>query len=206
VVATTLNPVEGQKEGSIGIALPGVTVKIIAPGTEDEVPVGETGEIVFSADTNMMGYYNDPEETAIAMRRHADGKTWIHSGDLGSVDSDGFFFFKGRIKRMIVTNGYNVFPNELENIIEGFEMVNRCCVLGVERSEGTQQIKAFIVLNDGWEKNDETKQSIKDLCKKSIAKYALPREIEFIDEMPKTKVGKVDFNALLKKEPATAGK
>lgn len=198
VVATTLNPYDYQKEGSIGKAFNGVDAKIVEPGTDKELPYGEVGEIVFSSTTNMLYYYNNPEETAATLKLHSDGKYWVHSGDLGTEDSDGFFYFKGRIKRMIVKNGYNIFPNELENVIEGFEMVDRCCVLGVQNETATTRIKAFIILKNGYSKSDETKTEILELCKKSIAKYALPKEIEFIDEMPKTKVGKVDYNALLK--------
>ena len=144
-----------------------------------------------------MGYLNDEEETNKTLRLHSDGKYWIHSGDLGSKDDDGYIYFKGRIKRMIVTNGYNVFPNELENIIESFDMVERCCVIGVPHVSGTDKIKAFIVLKKGYEKDDNTKEQILSLCKAYIAKYALPKYIEFIDSMPTTKVGKVDYNALI---------
>lgn len=196
VVATTLNPVNEQREGSIGKPLDGVMVKIVKPNTDEELPTGEIGEIVFSSITNMMYYYNDPEETYLTKKLHSDGSIWIHSGDLGYVDEDGFFYFKGRIKRMIVTNGYNVFPNELENIIEGFDMIDRCCIIGVPHETGTDKIKAFIVLKDGYSKDESTRNMILDLCRKSIAKYALPKYIEFIDSMPTTKVGKVDYNAL----------
>ena len=116
------------------------------------------------------------------------------------MDDEGFVYFKGRIKRMIVTNGYNVFPNELENIIEGFPMVDRCCVLGVPHSEGSQKIKAFILLKKGTAPSDETREEILALCRKNIAKYALPKAIQFVEEIPKTKVGKVDYQALLKDE------
>ena len=97
---------------------------------------------------------------------------------------------------MIVKNGYNIFPNELENIIEGFEMVDRCCVLGLQNTEGSCKVKAFIVLKDGYKPTEELKNNILELCKEGIAKYALPKEIQFIDEMPKTLVGKVDYKAL----------
>lgn len=197
VVATTLNPYDKSKEGSIGIPLKGVEVKIVKPDSEIELTNGEIGEIVFSSVTNMMGYLNDEEETNKTLRLHSDGKYWIHSGDLGSKDDEGYLYFKGRIKRMIVTNGYNVFPNELENIIESFDMVERCCVIGVPHVSGTDKIKAFIILKKGYEKDDNTKEQILSLCKAYIAKYALPKYIEFIDSMPKTKVGKVDYNVLL---------
>ena len=197
VVASSLNPMTGIREGSIGLPLPDTKMKIVRPGTDEELPVGEVGEIVFSSITNMMCYYKDEEETANTMRLHSDGNYWIHSGDLGTMDEDGFFYFKGRIKRMIITNGYNVFPMELENIIEGCSLVDRCCVLGVPDKERIEKVKAFIVLNKDVAPSDETRAKIKEFCKTKIARYAMPREIEFIDALPKTKVGKVDFNKLL---------
>ncbi|MBR4807467.1 MAG: acyl--CoA ligase [Lachnospiraceae bacterium] len=198
VVASSLNPIVGNKEGTIGIPLPDTKMKIVKPGTDEELPVGEVGEIVFSSLTNMMGYWKDQEETAETMKLHSDGLYWIHSGDLGSEDEDGFFHFKGRIKRMIVTNGYNVFPLELENIIEGCPLVDRCCVLGIPDKERVELVKAFIVLKSNVDRSEETKESIKEYCKTRIARYAMPRKVEFLDQLPKTKIGKVDYNQLLK--------
>ena len=198
VVASSLNPIVGNKEGTIGIPLPDTKMKIVKPGTDEELPVGEVGEIVFSSLTNMLGYWKDQEETAETMKLHSDGLYWIHSGDLGSEDEDGFFHFKGRIKRMIVTNGYNVFPLELENIIEGCPLVDRCCVLGIPDKERVELVKAFIVLKSNVDRSEETKESIKEYCKTRIARYAMPRKMEFLDELPKTKIGKVDYNQLLK--------
>ena len=198
VVASSLNPIVGNKEGTIGIPLPDTKMKIVKPGTDEEVPKGEVGEIVFSSVTNMMGYWKDEEETADTMRLHGDGRCWIHSGDLGLEDEDGFFHFKGRIKRMIVTNGYNVFPLELENIIEGCPLVDRCCVLGIPDKERIELVKAFIVLNKVVPRSEETREAIKEYCKTRIARYAMPRKVEFLDELPKTKIGKVDYNKLLK--------
>lgn len=200
VVATSLNPMVDFKEGSIGLPLPDTNMKIVEAGTDKELPVGEVGEIVFSSLTNMMGYYNDEEETKNTLRLHSDGKYWIHSGDLGTKDEDGFYYFKGRIKRMIVTNGYNVFPMELENIIEGNEMVDRCCVIGIPDKERIEKVKAFVVLKKGFEKNDETKEKLKSYFKLNIARYAIPREIEFVEDLPKTKIGKVDYNKLREEE------
>ncbi len=198
VVASCLVPEGDYKEGSIGKPLNDVVMKIVEPGTDIELPTGEVGEIVFSSVTNMLGYIDDPEETAIAMRKHSDGLTYIHSGDLGSVDEEGFFYFKGRIKRMIVTNGYNVFPLELESIIEKNEMVKRCCVVGVPDPKRIERVKAYIVLNPGYDKSDAIREQLNDYFAKNIARYAKPREIEFIDELPRTKVGKVDFTALVR--------
>jgi len=206
VVASTLMPPDLVKPGSIGKPFPGVTLKIVEPGTEQEVPCGEVGEIVFSSVTNMMGYYEDPEETAITLWKHSDGKEYIHSGDLGYVDAEGFVYFKGRSKRMIVTNGYNVFPLDMENIIESNPLVDRCCVLGVPDAERIEKVKAYIVLKAGIQATEETKQQLNEFCRKHIVRYAVPREIELVRELPKTKVGKVDFRRLIEQEKRNDGK
>lgn len=198
VVVSTLNPDGKEKPGSIGMPLSDVDIKIVKPGTTEELPTNEVGEIVFSSITNMSGYYKDDEETNITLVKHDNGKTYVHSGDLGSIDEEGYVYFKGRIKRMIVTNGYNVFPLELESILETHEFVERACVLGIPDKERIEKVVAFIVLNSEIEKSDETKQILVQHCKNHIAKYALPRDIVFIDELPKTKVGKVDYNKIIK--------
>lgn len=202
VVATTLNPDSPQKEGSIGLPLADVTVKIIRTGTTEELPRNEIGEITFSSCTNMLGYYEDEEETSLVMKVHPDGKTYIHSGDLGLMDEDGFVYFKGRIKRMIVTNGYNVFPSDLENIIESHPSVNRCCVLGVPDPDRIERVIVFIVPQHGTEPNEETKKELLAFFRKNIARYAIPREILFVDDLPRTKVGKVSFGELLERYEA----
>lgn len=200
VVASSLNPVSDFKEGSIGLPLPDTLMKIVEPGTDKELKVGEVGEIVFSSRTNMMGYYHDEEETKNTLKTHSDGREWIHSGDLSYVDEDGFFYFKGRIKRMIVTNGYNVFPMELENIIEGNSLVDRCCVLGVPDKERGEKIKAYVVLKDKDADPKAATEALKEYCKSYIARYAMPREFVYLNELPKTKVGKVDYNKLKEME------
>lgn len=200
VVASSLTPLEGGKLGSIGVALPDVDMKIVEPGTSKELPTGEVGEIVFSSVTNMQGYYNDSEETNITLKLHEDGKYWVHSGDLGSVDEDGFFYFKGRIKRMIITNGYNVFPMELENALEGHELIDRACVVGIPDEVRGEKVKAFLVLKEKTENKEDVINTIKEYLKTKIAKYALPRDYEIIDELPKTKIGKVDYHKLIERE------
>ena len=192
VVASSLTPIDGGKLGSIGVALPDVEMKIVEPGTTKALNPGEIGEIVFTSVTNMQGYYNDKEETDITLKLHEDGKLWVHSGDLGTVDEDGFFFFKGRIKRMIITNGYNVFPMELENALEGNTLIDRACVVGIPDEVRGEKVKAFLVLKEKSNNEEETITQIKEYLKTKIAKYALPREYEIIQELPKTKIGKVD--------------
>ena len=201
VTACCLTPVNFYKEGSIGIPLPDVYMKIVKPGTDEEVPYGEEGEILLAGPTVMKEYIGHPEETANTLRvSKVDGKTWVYTGDLGVMDEDGFTYFKGRTKRMIVTSGYNVYPAQLENIIDANELVSMSCVIGVFDELRVEKVKAFIVLKPDVPPTDKTKQAILEHCKKFIAKYAMPREIEFREELPKTLVGKVAYRVLEEEE------
>ena len=208
VTASCLTPVKTSKEGSIGIPFPDTYYKIVKPDTEEELPYGEEGEIVLSGPTVMAGYYGRPEETARTLRKHADGLTWLYTGDLGSMDEQGFIYFKGRIKRMIITSGYNVYPAQLENILDAHEKVQMSCIIGVPDPYRMQKVKAFVMLKPGVPKSGETKEELLAYCRKHIAKYAMPYDIEFRDELPKTLVGKVAYRVLEEEEEAkkqTAG-
>jgi long-chain acyl-CoA synthetase len=188
------------KEGSIGIPFPDTYYKIVKPDTAEEVPYGEEGEILLSGPTMMHGYMDMPDETANTLRQHADGLTWVYTGDLGTMDNQGFVYFKGRAKRMIVTSGYNVYPAQLENILDAHEYVQMSCVIGVPDEYKMQKVKAFVKLASGVEPNETTKQLIMDYCKQNIAKYAMPSDIVFKDELPKTLVGKVAYRVLEEEE------
>ena len=196
VTASCLTPIGYYREGSIGVPFPDTFYKIVKPGTIEEVPTGEEGEIVISGPTVMLGYVDNPEETAQTLRKHADGRTWLHTGDLGIIDADGFVYFRQRIKRMIVTSGYNVYPSQLENIIDGHEKVLYSCVVGVRDPYKMQKVKAFAVLRPGVEPSEDVKREILKYCEKHIAKYAMPYDIEFREELPKTLVGKVAYRKL----------
>lgn len=201
VTASCLTPYDMYREGSIGLPFPDTYYKIVKVGTTDEVPYGEEGEICLTGPSMMMGYVNQPEETANAMRVHpADGCTWVHTGDLGYMDTDGFVYFRQRIKRMIVTSGYNVYPSQLENIIDAHDAVQMSCVIGVPDSYRMQKVKAFIALRQGVEETPELMESIWAHCRRHIAKYAMPYEIEVRDALPKTLVGKVAYTVLEKEE------
>lgn len=148
----------------------------------------------------MLEYVDNPEETHNTLRRHEDGRIWLHTGDLGKMDEDGFVYFSQRIKRMIITSGYNVYPGQLENIIDGHEKVLLSCVIGVKDPYKMQKVKAFVVLRPGYEPSDAVKQEILDYCRQHIAKYAMPYDIEFRPELPKTLVGKVAYRVLEEEE------
>lgn len=200
VTASCLTPMHLYKEGSIGQPFPDTYYKIVEVGTNIEVPYGEEGEICLAGPSVMLGYYANPEETANTLRVHGDGLVWLHTGDLGKMDDEGFIYFKQRIKRMIITSGYNVYPSQLENVIDGIEQVQMSCVIGVPDPVKIQKVKAFVMLKPGYEPNDETKAIIMEHCRKNIAKYALPYDIEFRDQLPKTLVGKVAYRVLEEEE------
>ncbi len=202
VTASCLTPRSLFKRGSIGIPFPDTYYKICMPSTHDEVPSGTVGEICISGPTVMQGYMNNPKETALALQQHADGLVWLHTGDLGTMDEDGFIYFKQRLKRMIISSGYNIYPSQIENVIDAHPDVLMSTVIGVKDDYKMQRVKAFIVLKPGVTENDELRASILAHCKKNIAKYAIPREIEFRSELPHTLVGKVAYTILEKEEAA----
>ena len=196
VTASCLTPKDYARQGSIGVPFPDTFYKIVEPGTTNEVEANTEGEICISGPTVMLGYMDNPEETKQTLRRHYDGRIWLHTGDLGHMDQDGFVYFRQRMKRMIITSGYNVYPSQLENIIDGHEKVLLSCVIGVKDPYRVQKVKAYVVPMPGVEPTEELKKEILDYCSGRIAKYAMPREIEFRKELPKTLVGKVAYRVL----------
>ena len=202
VTASCLTPIHTSREGSIGVPLPDMYYKIVEPGTDRELAYGEMGEICLAGPTVMIGYNGHEEENSRTLREHPDGMRWIHTGDLGKMDRDGFIYFTQRLKRMIITNGYNVFPSHLENIIDGHEKVSMSCVIGIPDPIRQQRIKAFIKLKPGIEPSQQVKDEIMGYVRKWVAKYSLPSEIEFREDLPKTLVGKVAYRILEEEELA----
>mgnify|MGYP000640413488 CR=1 FL=1 len=200
VTACCLTPPHMFKEGSIGVPFPDTYIKIVEPGTDQEVPYGTEGEILLAGPTVMKEYMNNPEETAQTLRTHADGLTWVYTGDLGVMDEQGFIYFRGRAKRMIISSGYNVYPGQIENILDAHEYVQMSCVIGVPDPYKMQKVKAFVKLAQGVPATEETKQVLLAYCRKNVAKYAMPYDIEFKEDMPKTLVGKVAYRQLEEEE------
>lgn len=200
VTASCLTPTHTSREGSIGVPLPDMYYKIVEPGTDRELEYGEMGEICLAGPTVMIGYHGHEEDNAKTLREHPDGMKWVHTGDLGTMDKDGFIYFTQRLKRMIITNGYNVFPSQLENVIDAYDKVHMSCVIGIPDPIKQQRIKAFIVLKPGVEASQDVKDEIMEHMRKWVAKYSLPSEIEFRDDLPKTLVGKVAYRVLEEEE------
>ena len=196
VTASCLTPKNFARAGSIGVPFPDTYYKIVKPGTTEECDPNTEGEICVSGPTVMMGYMDNPEETAQTLRAHGDGRIWLHTGDLGHMDEDGFVYFRQRLKRMIITSGYNVYPSQLENIIDSHEKVLLSCVIGVKDAYRGQKIRAYVVPMPGVEPTEALRQELLAHCAGQVAKYAAPKELIFRAELPKTLVGKVAYRVL----------
>lgn len=198
VTGSCLTPMNYYREGSIGIPYPDTYYKIVKHNTDEVLDYNTDGEIVLSGPSVMSRYLNNDEESKKVLRKHNDGLLWLHTGDLGCMDKDGFVYFKQRIKRMIISSGYNIYPQHIENIIDNHEAVLMSCVVAKSHPYKHQVAKAFVVLKDGIAPNENLKQEIMNHCAKSLAKYSLPYEIEFRENLPKTLVGKIAYTQLTK--------
>lgn len=184
---------------NIGIPNPDTQIRVCDPDTNEKLPDGEIGEICVNGPTVMLGYVNDKEETDNAIRTHSDGTQWLHTGDLGYLDN-GVLHFTSRLKRMIISNGYNIYPTELENILNKCKYVASSVVVGIKDKVREEAPKAVIVLKNGVQRTAEIEKEIKDFCKKNIAKNAQFKEIEFTDALPTTKIGKINYRMFEKKK------
>ena len=196
--ASCLNPRNESRDNSIGVPFPDMHYKIVEIGTTKEVKTGVDGEICISGPTVMKGYLNHPEETKKVLLKHKDGKVWLHTGDIGCMDSDGFIYFKQRLKRMIVSSGYNIYPTYIEELINKHEYVDTCCAIGIPHPYKKQVVKVFIVLKDSVKESASVRKDIKKYCENNLAKYSWPYEYEFRDSLPTTLVGKVSIKELEK--------
>ena len=197
VTASCLTPRDTHRENSIGLPFPDTDYCILKQGTDEEVPRGTEGEIALTGPTVMLGYLNEPDETANVLRLMPDGRIWLLTGDLGKMDEEGYVYFHQRIKRVIITNGYNVYPGQIENVIDSCPDVSCSCVIGVKDPRRMQRVRAYVVLRDGVRKTEDTvREEIMNALRRHVAQYALPREIFFRDKLPRTLVGKVAYRIL----------
>jgi long-chain acyl-CoA synthetase len=193
---TCVNLLDAHRDGAIGLPLPDNFFKIVEPKTYIEKPYGQIGEIVITGPTVMRGYVNNDKETNEALQVHPDGRIWLHTGDLGYMDPDGYVFFSGRIKRVIISSGYNIYPNEVEEAIMSVPEVLIATVVGVPDKYRGQIAKAFVVLKNGVKPGSHMQEKIMKQCHVDLAKYKWPRLIEFRKTLPKTKIGKVAYTEL----------
>ena len=206
VSAIMATPLNEYREGSIGLPFPDMSAMICTTGTELEATVGHEGEICLSGPAVMLGYLDDPEATALALRPHADGRIWLHTGDLGRMDADGFFYFTGRLKRMIKSSGFNVYPAQVETVLYQSPLVAEACVVGVPDEAQVERVKAYVVLRDPALATRETEAAIIAWCRERLIKWSCPREVEFRAELPKTRIGKIDYRALVAEHTAKRAK
>lgn len=200
-VAATSFTFEGFNEpGSIGIPMINNSFCICKPNTTIPVSNGEEGEICVYGPTIMMGYFNNEIETKNVLKKHEDGHIWLHTGDLGYIAPNGVIYFTQRLKRIIVSSGFNLYPTEIENAICMHPKVKTCCVVGVPHKYKMNAAKAYIVLDtDNKLDNNELDiilKEIKQICKRELALYSQPKYFEFRDSLPQTLYKKIDFKAL----------
>ena len=189
-----------NKPGSVGIPMVNTVVAAFEPGTDQELPIGERGELCISGPCLMKGYYNKPEETAILLRRHPDGRVWAHTGDMGYLDEDGFVYLDSRIKRMIIRHdGFKVFPSMIENVVSRHPAVHQCSVVGCADKDHVQGRLPFVYIVLKADTTAKKKQVIRELermCAEELPEYVQPVAYKFIPSMPMTPVGKVDYRQL----------
>lgn len=198
--AATVAAGADNKPGSVGIPMVNTIIAAFEPGTDQELPIGQRGELCISGPCLMKGYYNKPEETAILLRRHPDGRVWAHTGDMGYLDEDGFVFLDSRIKRMIIRHdGFKVFPSMIENVVSRHPAVHQCSVVGCADKDHTQGRLPFVYIVLKADITAKKKQVIRELermCAEELPEYVQPVAYKFISSMPMTPVGKVDYRQL----------
>jgi long-chain acyl-CoA synthetase len=205
VTAIMAMPMTEYRENSIGIPFPDMEAKIVGTGTTAELPPGEEGEICLHGPAVMMGYLDNPEETAKTLQTHPDGRVWLHTGDIGTMDADGFFYFRLRQKRMIKSSGMNVYPAQVEEQLYQHPDVLDACVIGVPDPKQVERVKAFVVLKEPDKAGPEKEKELIDFCRRDLIVWSCPREIEFRAELPLTLVGKVAFAELAAEEVEKMG-
>lgn len=190
----TVNRYDACREESIGKPLRDITVEIWDE-MKNKLPAGQTGEIVIKGDTVMLGYYNgDNSVRNDGVYVNSKGERWVLTGDLGHLDSDGFLYFTGRKKRMIIISGYNVYPVDIENAVLQLPFISEACaVQGYQKNKPC--VKLCVTLKESMN-HDEAIDKIQVYCKKNLAKFSCPRKIEILDSFPRTKMAKVDFMKL----------
>lgn len=194
--AACISPFFAHKQGSTGLPLPGNKIKICKVGTHEEVPIGEDGEICITGPTLMKGYYQNEVETKIALQQHDDGEVWLHTGDVGCMDEDGYLYYRLRHCKMIITSGYNIYPTQIEEVINGVNGVAASCVIGIEDRSVGQRVVAVVQPANMNADLEPLRERILDACKKNVAEFAMPREVIFKEELPRTRMGKIDFKKI----------
>lgn len=196
LAATIYTFPDSNVPGSLGKPMIGNLVKICRPNSEEEVETNEEGEICVNGPTIMMGYYGNKKESNDILKKHMDGLTWLHTGDSGYKDERGLIYFTGRLKRMIVSSGFNIYPTHIESVIMKHPKVKDCCAIGKPHPFKMQIVKVFVVLHEGFSSSSIIEAELRLLSKEHLSVFARPKEYEFIDALPKTLYKKTDYKKL----------
>lgn len=192
VTGCCINPEFHNVMGSVGIPCPDIESKVVEPGTIKGVAAGIDGELCLTGPNIMKGYYKNPEATNKILRQHEDGRIWLHTGDIFYKNEEGFLFFRQRMARMVVCSGYNVYLSQIERVVNNCSIVSESCAVSIEDRVVGSKIGLFIILNTSIEQV-EAQELIMKFCRENMANYSLPHRIFFVEEFPRTKMGKVDY-------------
>jgi len=197
------NPYYKNKLGTVGIPLTDIDVAVLDPETNEPLERGKTGQLAVSGPTMMAGYLETvKEERGNGIYTDKNGKKWVLTGDIGKLDEDGYVVFVGRMKRLIIISGYNVYPNDLEKLLtDNFSYIRECCAVQGYDENGRSLVRLYIVTSDGETDKEKRFEEIRTLCEQKIHRFAVPRDIQYIDKLPTTPVGKVDFMKLTQFRP-----
>ncbi len=187
VAAVCLMPDNIEKAESVGLVYPDAEIKIMA-SSDREADAFETGEIVISSKTVMKGYFDDEAETQKALKTGEDGKIWLYTGDVGYKDNEGYIYFKQRLKRVIISNGYNVYPSEIEKAFASYKGVAECCAVGVKDNRKIQVVALLVVRDNRY---DLSKEDILAYLSDKVSRHSMPEYVIFTDSLPKTALGKI---------------
>ena len=195
---------ENNHIGSVGIPFVKTTISVFEPDTEEELMYGQDGEVCITGPNTMIGYFNNLEATNNMLKKHKDGKMWVHTGDIGHINEDGSLFIVDRIKRMMIRyDGFKIFPSLIENVIGTHKAVDSCKVVAIADQEHSQGKlpKAHIVLKQQYKGKEEMiKEQIKLLCAEQLPEYVQPVDYKFRESLPLTSVGKIDYISLEKED------
>ncbi|HET6829275.1 MAG TPA: long-chain-fatty-acid--CoA ligase [Ramlibacter sp.] len=194
------NPLSRPKRQCLGIPGPGVDSRIVDPQTLQELPQGEVGELVTCAPQNLLGYWRDPEADRESFFER-DGKRFFRTGDLACMDEDGYFFMRDRLKRMINTSGYKVWPAEVESMLHEHPAIHEVCIIGLPDGKRGETVKALVTLKPAF-RGEVTQQQIVDWARERMAVYKAPRQVEFRDSLPKSSTGKILWRELQEQQRA----
>ena len=201
VAAATTTREECNTIGNVGVPLVRVNCKIVEPETFEELPYNQIGEICFSGNTLMLGYYENQEATDAIIKYHPDGIRWMHTGDLGYVNEKGVVFITGRIKKILMTIGRDgqptkMFPDRIEKVIMSHPAAALCCVIGIASETRMNFPRAYVILNEGYEADERTSEALLAHCREELPGYMVPEEIVYRSDFPRTSRGKVDYRVL----------